>query len=55
MTENHTTRRDFLALTGAAAAAGTVPLVTVRPAAATPATLAAANAAPARWINHLAK
>ena len=42
MTENHTTRRDFLALTGAAAAAGTVPLITVRPAAATPATLAAA-------------
>jgi len=42
MTENHTTRRDFLALTGAAAAAGTVPLVTIRSAGATPATLAAA-------------
>ena len=42
MTENHTTRRHFLALTGAAAAAGTIVLVTVRPAAATPATLAAA-------------
>jgi sulfur-oxidizing protein SoxY len=40
---NHiSTRRRFLALTGSAAALGALPAVTVRPAAATPAMMAAA-------------
>ena len=42
MTQSQTTRRHVLALAGGAAVAGAVPMVTVRPAAATPATLAAA-------------
>jgi len=40
--QDDTTRRDFLALAGGAAVAGAVPVVSVRPAQATPATLAAA-------------
>jgi sulfur-oxidizing protein SoxY len=35
----HTTRRDFLSLAGSAAVAGAVPVVTLRPLEATPATL----------------
>ena len=42
MTEAQTTRRHVLALTAGAAVASAVPLIIVRPAAATPATLAAA-------------
>jgi sulfur-oxidizing protein SoxY len=38
----HSTRRQFLGLAGGAAALGAVPIVTVRPAEATPAMLAAA-------------
>jgi sulfur-oxidizing protein SoxY len=38
----HSTRRQFLRLTGAAAVAGAVPIVTLRPAEATPAMLASA-------------
>jgi sulfur-oxidizing protein SoxY len=38
----NSTRRDFLSLAGGAAVLGTVPIVTVRPAEATPAMLAAA-------------
>jgi sulfur-oxidizing protein SoxY len=38
----HSTRRRFLGLAGSAAALGTVPIVTLRPAEATPATLATA-------------
>jgi sulfur-oxidizing protein SoxY len=38
----HSTRRQFLGLAGSAAALGAVPIVTLRPAEATPATLAAA-------------
>jgi len=39
---NHASRRRFLSLAGGAAVAGAVPMVTPRPAGATPATLAAA-------------
>src|ERR1051325_929975 len=39
---NNSTRRRFLALTGSAAVLGALPTVTSRPAAATPATMAAA-------------
>jgi sulfur-oxidizing protein SoxY len=39
---DHSTRRQFLGLAGGAAVLGAVPLVTLRPAEATPATLAAA-------------
>jgi sulfur-oxidizing protein SoxY len=39
---DHATRRTFLSLTGAAAALGALPIVTVRPAVATPAMLSAA-------------
>jgi sulfur-oxidizing protein SoxY len=39
---DHSTRRQFLRLAGSAAALGAVPVVTLRPAEATPATLAAA-------------
>jgi sulfur-oxidizing protein SoxY len=39
---DHSTRRRFLGLAGSAAVLGAVPIVTVRPAEATPATLAAA-------------
>jgi sulfur-oxidizing protein SoxY len=39
---DHSTRRQFLGLAGGAAVIGAVPLVTLRPAKATPATLAAA-------------
>jgi sulfur-oxidizing protein SoxY len=39
----HSTRRQFLGLAGAAAVAGVVPIVTVRPAEATPAMLASAT------------
>jgi sulfur-oxidizing protein SoxY len=39
---DHSTRRQFLGLAGGAAVLGAVPLVTLRPAQATPATLAAA-------------
>jgi sulfur-oxidizing protein SoxY len=39
---DHSTRRQFLSLAGGAAVLGAVPVVTVRPAQATPATLAAA-------------
>src|SRR3954452_15923391 len=39
---NNSTRRRFLALTGGAAVLGALPTVTSRPAAATPATMAAA-------------
>jgi sulfur-oxidizing protein SoxY len=39
---NNSTRRQFLALTGSAAVLGAVPLVTPRPAAATPAMMAGA-------------
>jgi sulfur-oxidizing protein SoxY len=39
---DHSTRRQFLGLAGGAAVIGAVPLVTLRPAEATPATLAAA-------------
>jgi sulfur-oxidizing protein SoxY len=38
----HSTRRQFLGLAGGAAVIGAVPIVTLRPAEATPATLAAA-------------
>jgi sulfur-oxidizing protein SoxY len=38
----HSTRRHFLGLAGAAAVTGTVPIVTLRPAEATPAMLASA-------------
>ena len=38
----HSTRRQFLRLTGAAAVAGAMPIVTLRPAEATPATLTSA-------------
>jgi sulfur-oxidizing protein SoxY len=38
----HSTRRQFLGLAGGAAVLGAVPIVTLRPAEATPATLAAA-------------
>ncbi len=40
--QDHTTRRHFLELAGGAAVAGGVPLVTVRPADATPAMLSSA-------------
>ena len=40
--EKDSTRRQFLRLTGSAAVLGTVPIVTLRPAEATPASLAAA-------------
>src|SRR6202049_82702 len=40
--QDHSTRRQFLGLAGAAAVLGTVPMVTLRPAEATPALLAAA-------------
>jgi sulfur-oxidizing protein SoxY len=40
--QDHSTRRQFLGLAGSAAALGAVPIVTLRPAEATPATLAAA-------------
>jgi sulfur-oxidizing protein SoxY len=40
--QDHSTRRQFLRLAGSAAALGAVPIVTLRPAEATPATLAAA-------------
>jgi sulfur-oxidizing protein SoxY len=39
---DHSTRRQFLALAGGAAVLGAVPIVTLRPSEATPATLAAA-------------
>jgi sulfur-oxidizing protein SoxY len=39
---NNSTRRKFLALTGGAVVLGAAPLITLRPAEATPATLAAA-------------
>jgi sulfur-oxidizing protein SoxY len=39
---DNSTRRQFIGLAGSAAVLGAVPLVTLRPAAATPATLAAA-------------
>jgi sulfur-oxidizing protein SoxY len=39
---DHSTRRRFLALTGSAAALSALPVVTLRPAEATPATMAAA-------------
>jgi sulfur-oxidizing protein SoxY len=39
MRQHHTTRRDFLGLAGSAAVAGAVPIVTLRPLEATPATL----------------
>ncbi len=39
---NHSTRRRFLALTGSAAVLGALPAATLRPAAATPAAMAAA-------------
>jgi sulfur-oxidizing protein SoxY len=39
MRQHHTTRRDFLGLAGTAAMVGTVPIVTLRPLSATPATL----------------
>ena len=42
MRQPHSTRRQFLRLTGAAAVAGAVPAVTLRPAEATPAMLASA-------------
>jgi sulfur-oxidizing protein SoxY len=42
MTEDQTTRRNFLALAGGAAVASAVAVVSVRPAQATPASLAAA-------------
>jgi sulfur-oxidizing protein SoxY len=42
MSEDQTTRRNFLALAGGAAVAGAVPIVSVRPVQATPATMAAA-------------
>jgi len=38
----HSTRRQFLGLAGGAAVLGTVPMVTLRPAEATPATMASA-------------
>src|SRR6476620_11259671 len=41
-TENNSTRRQFLGLAGGAAVLGTIPIVTVRPAEATPAMLASA-------------
>ena len=40
--QDQSTRRHFLGLAGGAAVAGAIPLVTLRPAEATPATLAAA-------------
>jgi sulfur-oxidizing protein SoxY len=40
--QDHSTRRQFLRLAGSAAVLGAVPVVTLRPAEATPATLAAA-------------
>jgi sulfur-oxidizing protein SoxY len=40
--QTNSTRRQFLGLAGSAAALGAVPIVTLRPAEATPATLAAA-------------
>jgi sulfur-oxidizing protein SoxY len=40
--QDHSTRRQFLGLAGSAAALGAVPIVTLPPAEATPATLAAA-------------
>jgi sulfur-oxidizing protein SoxY len=40
--QDHSTRRQFLGLAGGAAVLGTVPMVTLRPAEATPALLAAA-------------
>ena len=40
--QDHSTRRHFLGLAGGAAVLGTVPMVTLRPAEATPALLAAA-------------
>src|SRR5258708_31429497 len=42
MHQQDTTRRQFLGLTGSAAVLGAVPIVTLRPAEATPAMLAAA-------------
>jgi len=42
MAEDQTTRRNFLALAGGAAVAGAGPVISVRPAQATPATMAAA-------------
>jgi sulfur-oxidizing protein SoxY len=42
MQEDKTTRRRFLSLAGSAAVAGTIPIVTLRPAEATPAMLASA-------------
>src|SRR6201992_3681866 len=39
MRQYHTTRRDFLGLAGSAAVAGAIPIVTLRPLSATPATL----------------
>jgi sulfur-oxidizing protein SoxY len=42
MTEDQTTRRNFLALAGGIAVTGAVPIVSVRPAQASPATLASA-------------
>ena len=39
MRQYHTTRRDFLGLAGSAAVAGAIPIVTLRPLNATPATL----------------
>ena len=42
MQEDKTTRRRFLSLAGCAAVAGTIPIVTLRPAEATPAMLASA-------------
>jgi sulfur-oxidizing protein SoxY len=39
---NHSTRRQFLGLAGSAAVFGAVPIVTLRPAEATPATMTAA-------------
>jgi sulfur-oxidizing protein SoxY len=41
-THDHSTRRQFLGLAGGAALLGAAPIVTLRPAQATPATLAAA-------------
>jgi len=41
-TENNSTRRQFLGLAGGAAVLGTIPIVTLRPAEATPASLASA-------------
>src|ERR1700755_1839837 len=42
MRKHHTTRRDFLGLAGSAAVAGAIPIVTLRPLNATPATLTTA-------------